>query len=178
MISVRDEVQLTRLLATDLDDLVHAINDQYIHVNTLNIPFPYTMNDARDFLHRTQVRREEAGFTLNWSIKIHDVVQGGIGMLCNDGYESHRTEIGYWMASAFRKRGIMTDTIHAFVNYIFDELHFTRLQANTLCDNIPSQRVLEKNGFIREGLLRKYFKTDDEYVDVYCYSRLHPAISD
>ena len=177
-ISVGDNIELGLLRESDLNDLVQAINDYEISANTLNIPFPYGIDDARRFLEHTKNQRLEAGFPVNWSIKIEGRVQGGIGMLCNDGYDSHRTEIGFWIATAFHNKGIMTNVIGKFVKYIFDQMLFTRLQANTLCENIASQRTLEKNGFLREGLLRKYYKTQNEYVDVYCYSKLHPDIAD
>jgi RimJ/RimL family protein N-acetyltransferase len=47
-----------------------------------------------------------------------------------------------------------------------------RIQAVTNVDNIPSQRVLEKAGFVREGTLRKVSHVRQEWGDVHVYSVL------
>ncbi|HEX2642462.1 MAG TPA: GNAT family protein, partial [Thermoanaerobaculia bacterium] len=47
-----------------------------------------------------------------------------------------------------------------------------RVEARCAIENIGSQRVLEKNGFQREGLLRGYFRLRGRRIDNYLYSLL------
>ncbi len=174
---VKDDIYLAQLSREDIPGLVSAINDPQIASNTISIPYPYSLTDGLDFLRLCVERQRSAGYYTDWVIKREDEVVGGIGLLCQDGYQSHRSEFGYWVASAYRNKGIITGAIKTFVQFVFDKLHFVRLEAHTFCDNVASQKVLEKNGFLREGMLRKYVQKENALKDVYYFSRLHPSIS-
>ncbi len=176
-IDVSEHIRLDLLQRSDLAKLVDAINDPYVASQTRTIPHPYTMEDGLYFYERVQNNAKTAGFKFNFSIFDDKDVIGGIGLLCEDGYSSHRSSLGYWLAAGFRGKGIMTNVIESFVSYIFKNTAFKRLQAHTYCDNIASQKVLEKNGFLREGMLRKYVEKDFELKDVYLYSKLHPDLN-
>ena len=176
-IDIDEDTCLIQMTASDIDGLVYAINDKRIADNTLTIPHPYTREDALQFLNLVEERHADAGFLPNWLIKKSGVIIGGIGLVCQEGYEAHRTELGYWIASDFSSNGITTAALKTLVNHIFKNLHFDRLEAHTFCENIASQKVLEKNGFMREGLLRKYIKKGNVYKDVYSFSKLRPDLS-
>ena len=64
-----------------------------------------------------------------------------------------------------RKAGLL-------VNYLFTTQNIERIESVTDTENLPSQRVLEKNGFRREGKLRKRFCRDGDYRDEYMYRPL------
>ncbi|RWR85377.1 Acetyltransf_3 domain-containing protein [Cinnamomum micranthum f. kanehirae] len=69
-----------------------------------------------------------------------------------------RGELGYVLSSKYWGQGIATVAVKMVINTIFSEWpHLERLEAIVDVDNLGSQRVLEKAGFLREGLLRKYF---------------------
>ncbi|XXG73728.1 hypothetical protein AAC387_Pa07g2589 [Persea americana] len=69
-----------------------------------------------------------------------------------------RGELGYVLSSKYWGQGIATVAVKIVINTIFSEWpHLERLEAIVDVDNPGSQRVLEKAGFLREGLLRKYF---------------------
>jgi ribosomal-protein-alanine N-acetyltransferase len=176
-ILVWDDIYLMQMTESDIPSLIAAINDKVVAAHTLTIPYPYTLNDAKTFFLLSQNRKQDAGYHLDWLIKKSDQVIGGIGLMCQDGFDSHRTEIGYWIDKQNRNRGLASMALQTLTQYIFENLHFIRIEAHTFCDNIPSQKVLEKTGFLREGLLRKYVKKDDQLKDVYCYSKLHPTFS-
>ena len=173
---VLDDIYLVQMAKEDIPPLASAINDKSVSDNTSTIPYPYTLNDAQAFFSLAQNRKQEAGYHVDWLIKNSNQVIGGIGLLCQDGFHSHRTELGYWVAVDYRNQGIVSASLKTLIKYIFEHLHFVRLEANTYCDNIASQKVLEKNGFLREGLLRKYIKKGTQLKDVYCFSKLHPSI--
>jgi RimJ/RimL family protein N-acetyltransferase len=62
--------------------------------------------------------------------------------------------IGYSMLPAWRGRGYPTRAVQLLALWVFAETGIARLVAGTLPANRGSQRVLEKAGFRREGLLR------------------------
>jgi ribosomal-protein-alanine N-acetyltransferase len=75
--------------------------------------------------------------------------------------EKHRrAEIGYKLAKAYWNRGFMSEVIEAALRHGFIEMNLNRVEALVDPRNPSSLRVLEKQGFKREGLLREY---DIEY---------------
>ena len=75
-------------------------------------------------------------------------------------------------APAARGRGVITRALGLVARWAFDDLGIERLQLTTHVDNPASQRVAEKCGFQREGLLRKYGLQRGERVDLVMFARL------
>jgi ribosomal-protein-alanine N-acetyltransferase len=73
--------------------------------------------------------------------------------------------LSYWVGEARNGRGLATRAVAAVVEHAFGELGLHRLEAGTLIDNLASQRVLEKNGFERFGLARRYLWIDGDWRD-------------
>jgi [ribosomal protein S5]-alanine N-acetyltransferase len=86
------------------------------------------------------------------------VVVGSIGMGVNRNRTGH---IGYWCAPAARGRGVVTRALRLLSRYAFDELALLRLELITDPDNVGSQRVAEKAGYRREGVLRSHLDHPD-----------------
>ena len=87
--------------------------------------------------------------------------------------EGHRIELGYVMNKSFQGKGYMTETVRAIIHWAFQQPNIYRVFATTSVDNIASQRVMEKVGMLREGLLRKYIihpNISDEPRDSYIYA--------
>jgi ribosomal-protein-alanine N-acetyltransferase len=80
--------------------------------------------------------------------------------------------IGYWMGERHAGNGHMFAALHLVVPYIFTGLQLHRIEAACIPENWKSIRLLEKSGFEREGLLRKYLKINGEWRDHILYSRL------
>lgn len=80
-------------------------------------------------------------------------------------------EIGYWLFVSARGRGVATRTVrqmteHATANGIW------RVEAHVRIGNDASERVLERIGFEREGIKRKYLRHGNERVDATLFSLL------
>ncbi|KAJ4785791.1 Acyl-CoA N-acyltransferases (NAT) superfamily protein [Rhynchospora pubera] len=94
--------------------------------------------------------------------------------------ESRRASIGYALAHEFWGRGIATAVVKKVVGQIFDEWsQLERLEALVVVENVRSQRVLEKAGFVKEGILRSYRVIQGKGRDMIMYSflrtdSLHP----
>ncbi|MGG0188394.1 GNAT family N-acetyltransferase [Bacillus rhizoplanae] len=63
--------------------------------------------------------------------------------------------IGYFLAEKYWGKGIAPEAVHAIVKFLFEEVHINRIQAEVKPANEISKKVLLKNGFIKEGLLRQ-----------------------
>ncbi len=95
---------------------------------------------------------------------------GGTGFSFETPY---RAETGYLFAKDAWGKGYATESLEAVIT-IARTLNIHRLYANCHVDHRSSWRVLEKCGFMREGILRKYSEFPNlqpgNPLDVYCYS--------
>ena len=81
-------------------------------------------------------------------------------------------EIGYDIIPGERGKGYGTEAIRIIVDHLFLTKDIVRIQAVTNVGNKPSQRVLEKAGFTKEGTLRKVGYIRGDWTDAYVYSIL------
>ena len=70
--------------------------------------------------------------------------------------------VGYWLLPAARGRGAATVALGLVARWAFDALGVERLELTTAPDNVASQRVAERAGFRREGVLRGLVATKDD----------------
>ena len=73
--------------------------------------------------------------------------------------------IGYWIAKDCEGKGMMSESLELVKEFIFNELKLHRIEAACLPHNMPSLKVLLKNGFIKEGTARKLLKINDKWED-------------
>lgn len=73
--------------------------------------------------------------------------------------------LGYWVGAPFAGRGYMTAALRALLPSLFGELHLHRIEAACIPTNAASIRVLEKCGFVREGLARRYLCINGVWQD-------------
>ncbi|MGA3192648.1 MAG: GNAT family protein [Candidatus Bathyarchaeia archaeon] len=81
-------------------------------------------------------------------------------------------EIGYALMPSERGKGCCTEAIQLMVGYLFISKETPRIQALTLVKNVASQRVLERVGFKKEGVMRKCFYIRGEWSDFVIFSIL------
>jgi ribosomal-protein-alanine N-acetyltransferase len=81
--------------------------------------------------------------------------------------------IGYWMGEPHAHRGYMTTALRVLLPTLFGELNLHRIEAACIPTNAPSIRVLEKCGFVREGLARRYLCINGVWQDHLLFGLLH-----
>jgi [ribosomal protein S5]-alanine N-acetyltransferase len=85
--------------------------------------------------------------------------------------------LGYWLGSAHTGRGLATAAVREVMAVAFLEVGLHRIEAGTLLHNVPSQRVLERNGFSRFGVAPKYLNIAGRWQDHVLYQALNPNMS-
>lgn len=80
--------------------------------------------------------------------------------------------IGYWIGAPFAGRGYMTSALRVLLPTLFGELNLHRVEAACIPSNLASVKVLEKCGFAREGLARRYLCINGVWQDHYLYGLL------
>jgi len=93
---------------------------------------------------------------------------GSIGLRLVDG----NGQAWYWTLPAARGRGTATRALRLLARWAFDDLGLARVQLLAEPENEASQRVAEKAGFQREGLLRSYFELKGRRADGLMFARL------
>ncbi|MGD0029510.1 MAG: GNAT family protein [Candidatus Bathyarchaeia archaeon] len=86
------------------------------------------------------------------------------------GTGTKQLEIGYSLIPSERGKGFCSEAVKIMVDYLFLSKDIMRIQAQTDQRNGASQKVLEKAGFKKEGILRKNFFMRGEWTDDYIYS--------
>jgi RimJ/RimL family protein N-acetyltransferase len=154
-VELRDgDLVLRPWVEDDVPALVAACNDPEIARWIPLIPSPYTEDDALVFV-RGGLGHEDYSL----AITLGGVVAGAIGLGVNS--MSYRGRIGYWVAAPVRGRGVCTRALRTLSRWALDELELLRLELITDPDNVASQRVAEKVGFRREGILRSHLLHPD-----------------
>lgn len=81
-------------------------------------------------------------------------------------------EIGYWCGEKYSGHGFMHESLELMIDFAFQQLKLHRLLAASIPTNKRSIALLEKCGFVREGLMRSYVKIHGQWQDHYLYSLL------
>ena len=153
----------------DKGSLLHAANDRSVWRNlTHRFPHPYTAADA-DFWFALL---EKMPTPTHWAIDVAGEAVGGIGFERGEGVHAMSARFGYWLGRAFWGRGIMTAAVRATVDHVFAHFDVVRLEAPVFEWNPGSMRVLEKCGFVREGVLRQSIVKDGHLIDAVLYARI------
>lgn len=80
-------------------------------------------------------------------------------------------EVGYWLFREARGRGVATRSVGALVDHAFDS-GLCRVEAHVRLGNSASERVLERLGFEREGVRRRFLRHEGRRVDATIFARL------
>lgn len=163
-----DEVSLKLLDLADVDDFMEWFNDD--NVNKFCSSDNTLMSKEAAMRYIADVVVPHPWFR---AICLNGKPIGSISVSPFHGIDSCRGEIGYELSSKYWGRGIATKTVKMVASTIFFEWpHLERLEGVVALDNIGSQRVLEKAGFVKEGVLRKYYLVKGKPKDTVMYSLL------
>jgi ribosomal-protein-alanine N-acetyltransferase len=154
---------------SDRDSLLRFANNRRVWRNLKDrFPHPYTAADADAWLALSRAHPERAG----WAIEVNSLAVGGIGLIPGEDVHARSAHIGYWLGEPYWGRGIMTDAVRAVSGHALSQLGCLRLEAPVYEWNPASMRVLEKCGFVREGVLRKSVFKDGQLIDSVLYARV------
>ena len=152
------ECRIRRWRIEDANDIAETLNNKKVLDNLRDgIPFPYTVEDAKEFIQAMNVADPET--TFSFAITVDDKAIGSIA--------------GYYIAEAYWGKGLGTSAIRQICEYIFRNTDIIRLFAEPFAHNIGSCRILEKSGFQLEGTLRKNTVKNGVVVDMKMYSILN-----
>ncbi len=141
----------------DLDDLLAHADP------SARFPYPYSGRDGRGWLDAAV--RDPQG---RWALEIEGRVVGGVSLIA---IADDARELGYWLGRAYWRRGIMTCVIARFAPEAMRAFRLRRLVATAYTDNPASMRVLEKAGFLREGMRESAIVENGRPLELAVYAR-------
>jgi ribosomal-protein-alanine N-acetyltransferase len=97
-------------------------------------------------------------------INLNDIVRGPF----------QSCHLGYWVAQTANGRGVATAGVAAIARVAFEGVVLHRIQASTLLHNLASQRVLERNGFVRIGMAPRYLSIAGRWQDHALFQLIAP----
>jgi ribosomal-protein-alanine N-acetyltransferase len=120
--------------------------------------------------------RSDEGYSFHVFRRDNGRLVGGIGLTQVRRGVAQTGTLGYWVGEPFQRRGYTTEAVRLVSAFAFQSLRLHRIEAACLPENVPSQRVLEKAGFIREGYARLYLKIAGQWRDHLTFARLQEDI--
>jgi len=162
-------ITLKRLETTDRKVLAQLANNKKIWDQVRDLlPHPYKLKDADFFIELTQKEDPEQTF----GILKNGELCGVVGLVMQNDVYRKTAEIGYWIGEEFWGQGIATKAVALITDYGFQELDLIRLYAGIFDYNKASMQVLEKNGFVMEGISRNAIIKNNRVCDEHRYAKL------
>lgn len=138
------------------------------------IPRPLVTTPEEGLAHIATITAAwETNTAINWviNLKESDAFMGIIG-LYRIQPENHRAELGYMLLPEHHNKGYVSEAIGAVLAFGFDRVNFHSIEAVIDPDNSASERVLQKNGFVKEAHILENELWDGKFWDTVIYSLL------
>jgi len=134
--------------------LATTIEDALTHIKTIN-----------DNIDKNQ--------DINWAVteKGSDKCIGIMGFYRTQP-EHFRTELGYMIAPEYNGKGYVTEAVKTLLDFAFNTLNFHSIEAVIDSRHIASERILQKNGFVKEAHFKENFYYNNEFTDTVIYGLL------
>ncbi|WP_124071197.1 GNAT family N-acetyltransferase [Filibacter tadaridae] len=162
---------LRQVTQEDAGNLLTYLSDEDVMKYYGLEPFK-SINDALDEISWYKSIFEK-GTGIRWgiSLKGQGKIIGSCGFL-DCASQHYRAAVGIELSKEHWGERIANEAFEAVISYGFEQMNLQRIEALIEPPNIPSQKLVERQGFIREGLLRSYEFTCGKFDDLYMYSLL------
>ncbi|RTZ10517.1 N-acetyltransferase [Flavobacterium sp. GSP27] len=167
-----ERLLLRRVNTNDIKE-IFALRSNPETMKYIPRPLVKTNEDALEHIAMIDTKIE-ANEGINWAItlKNNPKLIGVIGHY-RIKPEHYRAEIGYMLLPEYHGKGIVSEAVKEAVNYGFQIMKLHSIEAMIDPDNDASAKVLEKNGFVREGHLKENEFFDGRFFDTLIYSLLN-----
>lgn len=165
-----ESVYLREIHEGDSLGLLEYLSDERVRTFIAKEDLPNSIEDAeREVIYWASLFRNRHSVYWGIATKDTDTIIGTCGF--NYWNRNHyKAEVSYDLAFNYWNQGITSDILSYILNFGFNEMGLNRVSAKVTTNNTGSIRVLEKNNFKKEGLLREYKMIGGEVHDAFIYS--------
>lgn len=166
-----DRLILRRPVVTDVEEVFFLRSDKGV-MQFIDKEPCQSIDEAKEHIEKLQqMWLENEGIA--WAITLNGEARmiGSIGIWRIER-ENYRAEIGYALNTAYHRQGIMQEAIAPVLSYAFETMKLHSLEAQVNPANQGSVRLLEKNGFLREGYFKENYHFKGRFLDTAVYSLL------
>ncbi|MDX6533656.1 MAG: hypothetical protein QOF68_1400 [Gaiellales bacterium] len=164
-----DQVILRPWSLDDVAGAVRSLNDPGSRRFLPAIPIPYTEHDALHFVTDAVPALDRGQLRLVGAEPATGTLMGAIGLRV---LEPGIAQTGYWVSPTHRRRGVATRMLRLLSRWALAELPLQRVQLITDPENPVSMTVATRAGFVREGVLRRWYDLHGERRDAVMFSLL------
>ncbi|MBN8191829.1 GNAT family N-acetyltransferase [Bacillus sp. NTK074B] len=162
---------LREVTTEDANDMFNYLSDKEVVKHMGLEPFQ-TVKDVWDEINwYNSIFKEGTGIRWGVTLKDYGNMIGSCGFL-NMVTKHHRAEVGFELSKDYWGKGIASEALESVVKCGFSHYQLERIEALIEPANLPSQKLVEKQRFTREGLLRHYEYSCSKFDDLYMYSIL------
>lgn len=134
------------------------------------MPDPYTLEDAQWWLE--MVREKDGKDGVFRAVVADGKIVGNISVEKKSDVYRKDAELGYVLQTEQWSRGIMTQAVSQICRIAFEELDLLRITGLVYEPNLASRRVLEKNGFCLEGIMKNAVVKGEQVYNLCVYGKL------
>jgi ribosomal-protein-alanine N-acetyltransferase len=162
---------LRRISPADVEEMFVLRSSRQV-MRYLDRPLAATRQDAAELIERIEKSlADREGLAWGITAKPSPAMIGTISFW-RILKEHDRAEIGYMLHPDFQGRGVMFEAMGAAIEYGFRTMKLHSIEANVNPANLPSIRLLERHGFVREAYFRENYFWEGRYLDSAIYCRL------
>lgn len=163
--------QIREWKLTDAESLAQLLNNKKILDNLRDgLPFPYTADDARDYINAMLNSYKNSVFA--FAVVYNGEVAGSVGVFRQSNIHCKTAELGYYIGEPYQNKGIATAAVKLACGFVFENSDIIRIYAEPFSRNEASCRVLEKAGFACEGTLRANAVKNGKIEDMKMYAKI------
>lgn len=133
------------------------------------IPNPYTNKSAEWWLNMVKENDEKTGVFRE--IVVDGKIIGTISVEKKEDVYRKDSEIGYYLLPEAYSKGIMTEAVRQICEIAFEKLDIIRITGVVYEPNVASRKVLEKNNFLLEGVMKKAAIKNNNIYDLCIYGK-------
>lgn len=157
---------LRRFRVEDAEDMFAYAGDPEV-TKYLTFPPYQSVEQVRDFIEST----------FQDNLNVYAITDKGAGRVIGSfglmpALLHNKAGFGYALNRSYWNRGLMTEILSRFLELLFLDFGFQRVESTHYLGNVGSGRVMEKCGMVKEGVLRRELLIQGEYVDVVHYGIL------
>jgi len=168
-----ERLLLRRVNENDADEILALRSNEEV-MQYIPRPFLKNKEEALELIEMFDDKIEN-GIGINWGITYLDNPDKIIGIIGHYRLkpEHYRAEVGYMLFPEYKRQGIVSEALQKVVEYGFQVMKLHSIEAILDPKNIGSEKVLLKNGFVKEGhFIEKEFY-EGRFLDSLVYSKLN-----